>query len=434
MVKEKSSVEVSHDSSLQDDYATTRVPLNERRSTANIAFVTAGFCIAMSGLYTGAALAAGLSFREAMIAALIGNLILAIFGGTIGAAGAKEGLSSARLAIYSFGTSGFKIVSFVLAITMAGWFSVQSGLFGQTMNAMFPKAGFITNPHVAAIWGGLLMLLTAYFGYKGLEILSYFAVPLISLLAIFGVVKSVGGVGGWQGAMDIVPEGSVTIGAGIVMVVGSFAAGSSAQADIARYARDSKAAWVGSVIGYMGANTFIIISGYLVTLTTGYGDLPNAMLAMGLGIPALLVLILAQWTTNDNNLYTASLGFANIFNLQRRRFVLLVGILGSILAGLGAADHFSSWLSILGIGIPPMAGIIIADYYLVNNKKYRAEAEKMPAWNINAIIAWIIACLVGFLVKAGIASINSLVVAMVIYTILMKAQFFKFELKEEKGV
>lgn len=409
---------------VQDDYATTRVPMSERRSTTNIAFVTAGFCIAMSGLYTGSALAAGLSFQEAIISALIGNLILAIFGGTIGAAGAKEGLSSARLARYSFGAQGFKVVSFVLALTMAGWFSVQSGLFGRAINAMFPNAGFITEPHIAAVWGGLLMLLTAYFGYKGIEILSYLAVPLISILAIIGVIRSIDSAGGWQASMEIVPVGDLTIGAGIVMVVGSFAAGSSAQADVARYAKDPKAAWIGSIAGYLIANTFIIISGYLTTLTTSL-DLPNAMLALGLGLPAVLILILAQWTTNDNNMYTSSLGFANIFNLQRKKWVLLIGIVGSLLAGIGIADYFSSWLSILGIGIPPMAGIIIADYYLVDRAKYSEDSE-LPNWNMNALISWAIASVVGFAVPIGIASINSLIVAMFIYTVLMKTKLIKF--------
>lgn len=409
---------------VQDDYATTRVPAHERRSTTNIAFVTAGFCIAMSGLYTGSALAAGLSFREAIISALIGNLILAIFGGTIGAAGSKEGLSSARLAVYSFGAQGFKIVSFVLALTMAGWFSVQSGLFGHAINAMFPQAVFITEPHVAAVWGGLLMLLTAYFGYKGIEILSYLAVPLITILAIIGVFKSIDSAGGWQSTMEIVPVENITVGAGIVMVVGSFAAGSSAQADIARYAKNPKAAWIGSIVGYLVANTFIIVAGYLTTLCTSL-DLPNAMLALGLGFPAVLILILAQWTTNDNNLYTSSLGFANIFKLQRRHWVLLIGIVGSLLAGIGVADYFSSWLSILGIGIPPMAGIIIADYYLVDRTKYSSDLQ-LPNWNLNALIAWAIASVVGFAVKGGIASINSLIVAILVYTILMKTKLIKF--------
>ena len=411
-----------------NDYATEMVPLSERKGIFSVAMVAAGFCIAMSGLFTGAAMSAGLNFREALFAAFIGNTILSFFGGAIGAAGAKEGLSSSRLAIYSFGSQGFKIVSLVLALTMGGWFSVQSGLFGNTMNAMFPNAGFITHPNFAGFWGGMLMLLTAYFGYKGLDLLSKIAVPLIAITATIGTVAAVNSVGGFSNTMAIIPEGTTTVSAGIVMVVGSFAAGASAQADITRYSKDAKAAWISTIFGYIIANTFIILAGYISTLATGIGDLPKAMLQLGLGFPALLVLILAQWTTNDNNLYTASLGLSNIFNVKKSKITLTIGILGSILGGIGAANYFINWLSILGIGVPPMAGVIMADYYLIRKQNYRFKDEKqLPKWNINAIISWIMGCIVGFTFKFGIASINSLIVSIIVYTVLMKIKPINLE-------
>lgn len=404
-----------------NDYATERVPLSERKSTFSVAIVAAGFCIAMSGLFTGAAMSAGLQFREALFAAFIGNTILSVYGGAIGAAGAKEGLSSSRLAIYSFGTQGFKVVSLVLALTMGGWFAVQSGLFGNTINAMFPNAGFITHPNFAGLWGGLLMLLTAYFGYKGLDLLSKIAVPLIAITAIIGVVAAVNSAGGLSNTMAITPEGTTTLSAGIVMVVGSFAAGAAAQADITRYSKNSKTAWIATIFGYIIANTFIVVAGYISTLATGIGDLPRAMLALGLGFPALLILILAQWTTNDNNLYTSSLGLANIFNVKKSTITLIIGIVGSVLGGLGVANYFTGWLSILGIGVPPMAGIIVADYFLIRKQNYRFKDEKqLPSWNVNAIVAWIIGGIVGFTISWGIASINSIIVAMIAYLILMK--------------
>ena len=52
----------------------------------------------MSGLYTGTAIAFGMSLKDAIIAVLIGNAILSIYGGAVGAAGAKEGVASAMLA------------------------------------------------------------------------------------------------------------------------------------------------------------------------------------------------------------------------------------------------------------------------------------------------------------------------------------------------
>ena len=161
----------------QNDNATQRVPENEKKGFCSIAFVAAGYCICMSGLYTGAAMGFGMSFKEAILAVIVGNVILSVYGGLIGAAGAREGVSTSMLARHTFGREGSKVIGILLAAVMAGWYAVQVGFFGSTMSALFPNGGIITSQYVAAFWGGILMMITAYMGYKGLNILSYIAVP-----------------------------------------------------------------------------------------------------------------------------------------------------------------------------------------------------------------------------------------------------------------
>ncbi len=403
------------------DHATERVPEHEKKGVFDVAMVTAGFCICMSGLFTGASIAVGLDFKQAIIAGLIGNLILSVYGGAVGMAGAKEGVSTSLLARQGFGREGSKVVSLVLALTMLGWFSVQVGFFGDTISAMFPNGGFLTTKYVAAFWGGILMMLTAYYGYKGISVLSKIAVPAIAIMSIIGIYAAINSAGGWNSIMAIKPSQDMSLGAGIVMVVGSFAAGASAQADITRYAKSPRVSWIATIIGYMIANLFIIMAGYLTSLATGLGDLPSAMLRLGLGIPALIVLIAAQWTTNDNNLYTSSLGLANIINVDRSKIVLVTGILATLVGVAGLSNYFVNWLVILGIGVPPMAGIILADYFFISGQKYNyGKGTEYCKWNLNAFISWIIACLVGYFVKWGIGSLNSLIVGLVIYIILMK--------------
>lgn len=405
----------------QHDNATERVPENEKKGFFDVAIVAAGFCIAMSGLFTGASIAAGLDLKQAIIAAIIGNAILSVYGGAVGAAGAKEGVATPMLARQGFGRQGSKVVSLVLALSMLGWFSVQVGFFGDTISAMFPNGGFLASKYVAAFWGGILMLLTAYFGYKGISLLSKIAVPLIVITATIGMTVAVNKAGGWNVVSVIKPANTMGLGAGIVMVVGSFAGGASAQADITRYAKSTKVAWWGTIFGYMIANVFIIIAGFITTVATGIGDLPSAMLQLGLGVPALLVLIGAQWTTNDNNLYTSSLGLANIFNVDRSKIVLVSGVIATFVGVAGLSNYFTDWLVLLGIGVPPMAGIILADYFFINNQKYEfGKGSEYCQWNINAFVCWGAACLVGYFINWGVASLNSLIVGMAVYVVLMK--------------
>jgi len=405
-----------------NDNATCRVSPAEKKSTFSVSVVASGYCICMSGFFTGAAMAAGLSLKSAIIAAIIGNLILSLYGGAMGAAGAREGVATSLLARHSFGRQGSKLIGLIVALVMAGWFSVQVGFFGSTINAMFPNAGFITSKYVAAFWGGILMMFTAYYGYKGLNILSFVAVPLIAIIAVIGTVVAINYAGGWGAMMLKTPTTPMSIGAAIVIVVGSFAGGAAAQADITRYAKDTKAAWISSIVGYMMANLFIIIAGFLCTMATGIGDLPVALLSLGLGMPALIILIMAQWTTNDNNLYTSSLGVANMIPIKKKKITLIVGIIATLIGTAGLADYFIAWLSILGIGLPPMAGIIIADYYILKKGHYEfGPGTRYCNWSIIAFASWLIACVVGYTLSWGIACINSLVVGFAVYLVLMKA-------------
>ena len=404
-----------------NDNATRRVPKSEKKGFFSIAFVAAGYCICMSGLYTGASIAMGMTWKMAIVATILGNLILAIYGGAVGVAGAREGVSSSMLARHSFGRQGSKFVGILLAVVMLGWFAVQVGFFGSTMAALFPGGGFITSQYVAAFWGGILMMLTAYFGYKGLNYLSYVAVPAIAILSLVAVVLAVKGVGGWEAIRALTPAAPMTLGAAVVAIVGSFAGGASAQADITRYAKNGKIALWGTVFGYLGANLFIILAGFLVTAATGESDLPVALLAMGLGVFALIILILAQWTTNDNNLYTASLGLANCIKASKHKIVIVTGVIATIVGALGMADYFSTWLGILGVAIPPVAGVVICDYYFLNKMHYEyGKGTRYSQVNIWAFVSIAAGCVVGFCVSKGIASVNSLVTGIIVYFILMK--------------
>ncbi len=398
------------------DHAVTPVTPAERRSTLDVALVAAGFCICMSGLFTGAAMAAGLNLRQAVLATIVGNLILALYGGLLGAAGAREGVGTAMLSRHSFGRKGSMVIGAVLAITMLGWYSVQVGFFGMTINAMFSNGGFITAPKVAALWGGVLMMITAYYGYKGLSVLSKIAIPAIIVTSIIGIGAAVTQSGGWSRLLAVEPPSEMSISAGIVLAVGSFAAGASAQADITRYAKSSSAAWIATIFGFVVANTFVIIAGSITNLATGSGDLPSAMLSLGLGFPALIVLIAGQWTTNDNNLYTSSLGLSNIFKAKKSRIVLLGGSLATLIGVAGLADYFVSWLILLGVTIPPMAGIIIVDYWIVKKGQYHyGPGTQYSDVYWPAFVAWLLASLVGYYATIGIASLTSLVLGGVFY-------------------
>ncbi len=412
-----------------NDFATTPIPVEKRRSTFSVSVVLIGLCISMGGLYTGASLAGSLSLSQTIWAALLGNVILTIYGGLLGIIGVREGLSINILVRHSFGRMGSYIISAIIAITLLGWYGWQCRFFGETIFAMFPGGGFMTQPDVAGIWGGILMMITAYMGYKGLSILSSFAAPLIFILAVVAIGVATGHAGGWKELVllsESTAGGSVSFASAVVSVVGAFAVGGVIQPDCTRYCKTPKTSVVATIVGFIGAHTVVILSGYVVSVVSGYGDLATSLLSI-LGGYSLVILIFAQWTTNDNNLYSSSLGITNIFpRFKKKHVVLVIGPIATIGGALGAASSggFVTFLIVLGTVIPPVAGVVIADYFILHKSKYQfGTGTRYGFLSIPAIIAWIAGGAVGFTVSWGITSINALVVSAVVYLIVNS--FFK---------
>ena len=96
-------------------------------------------------------------------------------------------------------------------------------------------------------------------------------------------------------------------------------------------------------------------------------DLTGILLTLGLGIPAIIVLTLAQWTTNTNNLYSAGLGFSVVFKrVPKSVITIIAGLIATALACFGIYDRFMTFLTYITMLVAPLGGIYTAEYLLVN--------------------------------------------------------------------
>lgn len=412
---------MGNETNYTNDYATMPVPLDQRRSAFSLAMVLVGSIICLSSIYVGASFAGNLTFNQVLIACIVGNLVLSVLGGLLSYIGTKTGVGVAMLMRQSFGVLGNYIIAILTAVVELGWFGYQCGFFGSTIHAMFPDAGFLTEPVVAGIWGGLLMMTTAFIGYKGLELLSNIASPLILLMCMAACVLGTMKIGGMDAFYNISLEttGTMSTATGIVSVIGAYAMGAVLQPDLTRYGKKGSHSAIGAVFGFIVANSFVIICGYFICLCVGTSDVAVALLNI-FGTWSLLLLILAQWTTNDNNLYYSSLAAVVAMPHWKKKYVVIVfGIIATIAGALGIVNYFTTWLGILGTAIPPVAGILIMDYFFVKKRSYQfGSGVKHRFCSTPALLAWIIGCIVGYTVSWGIASINSMVVAAVIYLLV----------------
>ncbi|WP_240353169.1 cytosine permease [Cohnella algarum] len=413
-----------------EDYSITAVPGDKRKSFLNISVTSCAWIISLSTMFAGGSLAAGLSFGQAVLAGVFGMLILAIYGFFQGWMGAKYGVSTTVLARQAFGRWGAGIFGLLLSITMGvGWFGWQIAFFGLTIEQMFPGQWF-ADQTVAMIWGGILMIATAFIGYRGLAAVSFIAVPLIFILSIWGFVAAVNHAGSFEALLNSVPVGEpMTLFAGITLVVGNAALGAVVFPDVSRYGKTPLGGGMGVSTGYFLGGLFCILAGAAMTFAAqvpslgATANIPAAMAQIGLGFFAFLILVFAQWTTNDSNLYTGALGLRNVIKLPKFILVLVMGALGIAIAVTGIQDKFVPFLNFLGTYVPPIAGVMIADHWIVGpyirKQEYRfgpgAEYDKL---NVAAIAVVILAGFAASRLTFGIGPVNAIVLSLAGYIVV----------------
>lgn len=384
---------------LVQDFELEPVPEDKRKGWGKLSIVWIGGIVALSATALGGALGSGLSMPDAIISTLIGAFLLAIVSALCCVVGAKTGLSTSLVSMFALGRYGSYAVSIVVAIALFGWFGVQLDLFGTSLhNVLVDVFNLNIHPKILVVVGGVLMTTTAFIGYKAIEKLSLVAVPLLGLLLFGSLFKVMNG----RSLSEVVDAPLIgdplTIGLSISLVIGSLAIGAIIGPDISRYAKSSKDAIIASFIGFFVGLSIVLIIAAILAKATSQVDIVEIMLGLGWGTGAMLVLILAQWTTNDNNLYSSALGFSVVFR-KTPKYILTIsaGFIGTMMAVWGIYDNFIPFLVFLSALIPPIGGIYVGDF-LLNRKKYHyANLSSMKNLHYGSVAIWVVATLIAFM-------------------------------------
>lgn len=431
--------------SIVKDYEKQSVPMEERQGWFTIGLVWIGGVISLSATALGGALGGGMPLKDAMISTVIGSLVLAILSSICCVVGARTGLTMSLVSSYSLGKKGAMAVSVVTAIALFGWFGVQLDLFGVTLAQVVHNVfGITVNPKIMVIFGGILMTLTTMFGYKAIEKLSVAAVPLLAVL-LFGSLYIVTKDFSLGELMNVPVVGTpIPLGGAISMVIGSLAVGVIIGPDYSRYARTTKDAILSSSFGYFVGTVVVLGLSAILAKATGESDIISILIGIGWGTGAMVVLILAQWTTNNTNIYSASLNFSIIFTRVPKYILTLgAGAVGTILAIAGIYNNFISFLSFLSVLIPPVGGIYAADYFM-NQKSYNFDnIDRIKNVRWTSLINWGLSSLVAFLTTpapvgigafniTGTSGLDSFVVAFIIQIAINKFWVKNSILEEEK--
>lgn len=382
------------------DYAREPVPKELRRSWFSMFSVLIAIGVDLSSVILGGELANGMPLKQAILSVGVGSFLLAILCTACAVVGSSTNLSTSMITKFVFGKYGAQAFSIVIGISLLGWFGVQVGFFADNAHTVLQEAFHISiHVKVLSLIGGLLMMTTAIFGYRSIEKLSVWSVPLLlilMLLTLFLTLKD------HSLSVNIPSAGTFTFGSAISLVISIFIVGATTQPDTTRWAKSRKDAIIATFFGIFIGNSFMIILAILMSKALGTDDMMKIFITLGLAIPGILVLTLAQWTTNTTNLYSSSLGFSLIFTkISKEWLTIILGLIATLLAVLGIYDQFMSFLNLLAIVIAPIGGIYIAEYFIVK-KEFQRYDKQLEAKKIvtRSIVAWIAGMVITFLTTA----------------------------------
>ncbi len=398
------------------DYTSRPVDAAGRKSTLSMFMLMLGFTFFSASMWVGQQLAAGLDFGGFVWAVILGGLILAAYTGALGYIGAKTGLSLDLLSHRSFGIKGSYLPSAMISFTQIGWFGVGLAMFAIPVAKEFlglevtpdsmPWQGYL----LVAI-AGILMTSSAYFGIKSLTIVSYIAVPAVAILGTAAMIIAV-----HRGDLGLIEQfslGTKNLGiiAGAGLVVGSFVSGGTATPNFTRFAKNGKVGLITTIVAFFIGNSLMFLFGAVSSIYAGGNDIFEVMLNLNLFYLAVLVLGLNIWTTNDNALYTAGLGLANITGWSKKSMVIVSGLIGTV-AAVWLYWNFCGWLNILNCTLPPV-GIILIISYFSNKKDFMSTPlQQVNWWAVAGVIA---GAVVANLVHWGFPAINGMAVAALLY-------------------
>jgi cytosine permease len=412
------------DESKLESYATAPVPESQTVGGWRVALILIGFSISLPSFLSSAQIASALGMRDAVLVALLAGILLCAMACLTAAVSVRTRLTTYLLVQRSFGRSGASLINIVIALVHFGWFGVNASFFGSAMVAATQEVLGIAGSFAAfVIVGSLLMAITTIYGFRALDRLALIAVPILALILGTVLVMALRRHGIVSAPAPKPPE-PMSFGIALSALIGGNMLTVAAMPDLTRYIRSARQSLIGMILSFPVATPLLMLAAAIPVLATGEIDIMRLTLGFGLGVPALLVLVLSTWTINAANLYSASLSLTATFpRVPQWKFTLFAGALGALLSVAGILDAFVSFLLLLGAIIPPIAAIYVID-------AFRSRHSQAPVhWP--AIVTWFASAGIALLANSGhftlttVPALDATLAAILIYGIWSRASGYE---------
>ena len=398
-------------------------PVEEHRRTWNwwhIASLWIGMAICIPTYTLASSLVdRGWSWQAAVLSVIAGNLVVLVPMVLNSHAGTRYGIPFPVLARSAFGVLGANIPAILRAVVACGWFGIQTWIGGwaiyKLLEVMWP--GIATLPRILPAFMGLgtgeafcfllfwaLNVWIVLRGMESIKLLETWGSPFLLAIGIALFAWAYVRAGGW-GPLFANPPVSVNadtnatanagmsvfsqLGIGLTSAVAFWGTMALSIPDFSRYARSQRDQAIGQAVGLPGTMAMFAFIGAVVTNATvvifgaRVSD-PVALLARVGGpvvvILSMLGLSIATLTTNiAANVVAPANDFSNIapHKIRFRTGALITAGIGILMMPWklynDAAAYIFAWLIGYGVLLGPIAGIMIADYFLIRKRELSVD-------------------------------------------------------------
>jgi putative hydroxymethylpyrimidine transporter CytX len=210
--------------------------------------------------------------------------------------------------------------------------------------------------------------------------------------------------------------------------------------DYNRFAKTSRAAFVGTLVGFSITNIIFYLGGLLL----GLGDVSSIIISIQAILFGfiLLVIVVDEVDNAFADIYSAAISSQSIFhNLNQRHLIIGFSIVSTILSIFISIEGYEQFLLMIGALFIPLFGVLLTDYFVVkrgtyqNNMMYgdgntliKIGYPAIVAWSVGAVLYYLLSQLspiyLSQLPTIG-STIPSLIVSSLLYVLITKLLKFK---------
>ena len=401
------------------DFPLSEAPRSARKGLLSISMVLFSFTFFTGTMFAGGKLGMAFNFVDMLWIAAIGNTLLALYAAALALIASRSGLNTVLMGRLCFGEAGSRLSDFLLGFAELGWYAWGTATVAIVLVKMLGLAEGFTLPLM--VFFGMGFSITAIIGYKGLDVLSRVSVPLMFVLLIVSMYIATQHVGGISGLAAVIPHDTMSVSAAITMVFGTFASGATQATNWTRLSRSGRIAVTASVVSFLLGNGLMIVAGAWCAMVYQQADIVEVMMLQGLSFAAVVMLCLNLWTIQGPTIYNVAAATCHLVRSERRRtMTLLAAAVGVLLAMGGMYEMLIPFLVLLGSVIPPIGGVIMADFWFRHRGKYPALASvQLPRYNLAGLTAYAVGALLAYL-SPWIAPLVGIGASAIVYIVLLK--------------